>query len=83
MVNWQITAKTIYCEAVDDEVTLVVSRDASARCTGCHKYIAPNAITLRLVRGKTRRLKRNIKCEGEGCPRITDYKNKILAEELN
>ena len=24
MVNWQVTATTIYCDAVDDEITLLV-----------------------------------------------------------
>ena len=81
MTDWKITAKTIYCDAVDDEVTIIVHKDGPVSCTGCRKYDQPNSITLRMVREKTRRLKRPPKCEGEQCPRITQYKEKILAEE--
>ena len=42
MVNWQITATTIYCDAVDDEVTLLVYTDRSVRCTGYKKYGEPS-----------------------------------------
>jgi hypothetical protein len=38
MVDWEITATTIYCKAVDDEVTLLVSADGTCRCTGRQKY---------------------------------------------
>ena len=34
MVDWQVTATTIYCDAVDDDVTLLVYKDGSAKCTG-------------------------------------------------
>ncbi len=81
MVNWQITAKTIYCDAVDDEVTLMVYKDASCHCTGFRKYNEPNAVTQKMISEKTRHLKRSIKCEGEQCYRLTQYKDKIMAEE--
>jgi hypothetical protein len=82
MMGWQITAKTIYCDAVDDEVTLLVYKDGTAHCTGCRKYDQPNAITAGTIKKKTRRLKRPVKCEGEGCFRLTHYKDKILSEEI-
>ena len=81
MVGWQVTAKTIYCDAVDDEVTLLIYKDGKAHCTGCKKYDDPSAITAGIIKRKTRRLKRPIKCEGEGCFRFTQYKEKILREE--
>jgi len=81
MVGWQITAKTIYCDAVDDEITVQVYKDGTTLCTGCKKYNEPNRITHDIVKEKTRRLKRPIKCEGEQCPRVTQYKEKILSEE--
>ena len=81
MAGWQVTAKTIYCEAVDDEVTLMVYKDAAALCTGCKKYTRPNALTRAATREKTRRLKRPVKCRGEQCPRIIEYKTQILSEE--
>jgi hypothetical protein len=81
MTDWQITAKTIFCEAVDDEVTVVVLRSGTVHCTGYRKYEQPNDITRTLVKEKTHRLKRAVKCEGEDCPRVTGYKNQILAEK--
>jgi hypothetical protein len=81
MADWKMTAKTIFCEAVDDEVTLLLSRDGSIRCTGFKKYNQPNSFTLGLIKQKTGRLKRPVKCEGEQCPRVTGYKKQIMAEE--
>jgi hypothetical protein len=81
MSNWQTTAKTIFCEAVDDEVTVMVYKNKSVRCTGCKKYTEPNDITRKLVQEKNRRLAKTIKCEGEDCPRVTGYRDAILAEE--
>jgi hypothetical protein len=81
MTNWQITAKTIFCEAVDDEVTVLVYKNGSTRCTGARKYNQPSSVTANLVREKTLRLKRPVKCDGEPCSAVMEYKNKILAEE--
>jgi hypothetical protein len=81
MTDWEITAKTIFCEAVDDEVTVMVQKSGAARCTGCRKYNQPNDFTRTMVKEKTRRLKRPIKCEGEDCPRVTGYKDQIVAEK--
>jgi hypothetical protein len=81
MADWKITAKTIFCDAVDDEVTLLLYRNGTIRCTGCKKYNEPNSITLALIKGKNSHLKKPIKCEGEQCPRVTGYKEQIMAEE--
>jgi hypothetical protein len=81
MPDWQITAKTVFCDGVDDEVTWLVYRDGTTRCTGCLKYGRPNDVTRQLIRAKTRCLKRPIRCEGEKCPRISDYKDQIFRED--
>jgi hypothetical protein len=81
MTDWQITAKTIFCEAVDDEVTILLYKDGTARCTGSRKYNQPNDITRTLVKEKQSKLKRHIQCEGEDCPRVSGYKNQIMAEK--
>jgi TATA-box binding protein (TBP) (component of TFIID and TFIIIB) len=80
MTDWQITAKTIFCEAVDDEVTVIVHSNGAVNCTGCRKYDQPNDMTRILVKEKTRKIKRAVKCEGESCPRVTGYKNQIQTE---
>ena len=38
MVNWQVTATTLYCDTVNDEVTILVYKDWSVMCTGYTKY---------------------------------------------
>ena len=81
MVNWQITATTTYCDAEDEEVTLMVYKDWSTKCTGYRKYGEPNREMLNLLEKKSRRLKRRLECTGPECPRVTQYKGKLFSEE--
>jgi hypothetical protein len=81
MVDWQVTATTIYCEAVDEEVTILVYKDFSTKCTGYAKYAAPTPELTSLLRKKSKRLGRPLECEGPACPRVTGYKEKLAAEE--
>ncbi len=80
MVNWQVTATTIYCGAVDDEVTILVQKDWSVQCTGYRKYGESGKEAINLAR-KSKQLRRQIKCEGPECRRVVQYKEKLLAEE--
>jgi hypothetical protein len=34
----RLTAKTIYCDAVDDDATIIVYKDWRTKCTGYDKY---------------------------------------------
>lgn len=81
MVDWKITAATIYCEDVDDEVTLLVYRDGTAKCTSCEKYTNPDKKTSKTIRTKCQLLKRQIVCKGQVCHRVTEYRDRIFAEE--
>jgi hypothetical protein len=81
MSNWQTTAKTIFCEAVDDEVTVMVYKDFSAHCTGCKKYSQPNDMTKKIMVGKKRHAGHLVCCEGEGCQRVSAYRAIIQSEE--
>ena len=81
MVNWQVTATTIYCDAVDDEVTLLVYKDWSVKCTGHRKYGEPSKEILNLLKRKNKQLKRQLECEGSECCRVIQYKEKLFAEE--
>ena len=82
MVNWQLTATTIYCDAVDDEVTLLVYKDWSVKCTGYRKYGESSKESLSLLKRKSEQLKRRLECEGPECCRVIQYKEKLLAEEV-
>ena len=81
MVDWQITAATIYCLAVDDEVTIMVHKDWSIKCTGYNKYSQPGKETTSLLKKKGKRLNRQLECQGLECHRIIQYKEKLLSEE--
>ncbi len=80
MVNWQVTAKTIYCDAVDDEITIMVQKDFSVKCTGYYKYGESGESSTNLIK-KSKRIKRQLRCEGPGCQRATQYKERLLKEE--
>ncbi len=82
MINWQITAKTIYCDAVDDEVTIMVLKDWSVRCTGYYKYGGSDKNSDSLKK-KAKKIKHQLKCEGQECSRVTQYKERLFEEETN
>lgn len=71
MVNWQITAKTIYCDSVGEEVTIIIRKDWSARCTG-HSQPPGSGIP------RNRNLNA---CEGLGCHSVIGYVNQLKQEE--
>jgi hypothetical protein len=79
--DWQVTATTIYCDAVDDEVTVLVYKDWSTRCSGYTKYREPAKATAAQLRKKGKRLGHKLGCEGLECHRVTQYKEKLAREE--
>ncbi len=81
MVNWQVTGTTIYCDDVDDEVTILVYKDWSVKCTGYKEYGKPSKDTTNLLKKKSRQLKRRLECAGPECHRAIQYKEKLLSEE--
>jgi hypothetical protein len=82
MSDWQLTATTIYCNAVDDDVTLIVDKDFNIRCTGYLKYATNlDKKTARTLEQKSRKLRRKLKCEGPQDFRVTSYRDKLIAEE--
>ncbi len=81
MVNWKVTATTIYCDVVDDEVTLLVYKDGSAKCIAYTKYGKPDKETLNLLKKKSNQLKRHLECEGPECHWVMQYRDKLFAEE--
>jgi hypothetical protein len=80
MGDWQVTATTIYCDAVDDDVTIIVYPDWTTRCTGFAKY-SEGSGNPKLLGKKSRELKRLLKCEGPLDHRVTDYRDKLSKEE--
>ncbi len=81
MVNWQVTATTIHCGAVDDEVTLMVYKDGSARCVGYKRYGEPSREIRKLMEREGKRVGRKLECGGPECCRLVQYRDKLFAEE--
>jgi hypothetical protein len=81
MVDWEITATTIYCDAVDDEVTLMVTADGTTRCTGLDKYLKPSRETSREMNNRGKKLGRKIACEGDACQRIKLYRDELMGKK--
>jgi hypothetical protein len=78
VTEWQVTATTIYCEAVDDDVTLIVDKDWNVTCTGYKKYSTNlSKETAGILKQKSRRLGRSLKCEGPHDSRVTDYRDRL------
>lgn len=82
MVDWQVTATTIYCDAVHDDVTITVYQDWSTRCTGYGKYVENlNEEAAKKLRRKAKRQGRNLRCEGPLDYRVTDYRDRLVTED--
>jgi hypothetical protein len=81
MPDWKTTATTIYCNAVDDEVTLIVTADGTARCTGQQKYAKPNKETAREMKKKSRKSGKPLGCSELECSRVVQYRDRLLGEK--
>ena len=81
MANWQITTTTIYCDAIDDEATLMIYADGTLKCTGYTKYFNPDCEEEKLLKQRGKASNRVLKCEGLECQRVTGYRDKLLAED--
>jgi hypothetical protein len=78
--DWEITATTVYCDAVDDEVTLIVYADGTFRCTGRDKYFKPDKETYRAMKKKSRG-RGQLRCRDNDCTLVKDYRDNILGRE--
>jgi hypothetical protein len=79
--DWELTATTVYCDAVDDEVTLILNADGTLKCTGRDKYLKPDKETSRTMRKKSQRRRKPLACRDNECTIIIDYRNNILGNE--
>jgi hypothetical protein len=79
--NWEITTIGLRCDYTSDFVTIIVNRDWMAKCAWHLKYKlnASKAQTEKI--GKTTK-QRIDKCVGTDCPIVTEYRDKLIEEEL-
>lgn len=65
MVSWKITATTVHCHEINGYVSIMVSGNGKASCTG-HLNMAEN-----VANG----------CQGIQCNQVESYRQKLFAEE--
>ena len=80
MVDWQVTAVTINCSAVAEEVTIIVKNDWSVKCTGFEKIAHSRQARIEMLK-RSINLKRALDCKGMQCPQIMEYIQKLQTEE--
>ena len=78
MADWEVTATTIYCEAVDDEVTVIVHRGGTLSCTGRQKYARPGKETPRANKKKDQRPGKRPDCSEAECSRVIQCRDRLL-----
>ena len=82
MRDWKVTAKAIYCDAVEDDVIIMVYHDGSLKCTGYAKYGMPgDTESLAILKKKSRILNRTLRCEGPQDIRLTSYRDALTVED--
>jgi hypothetical protein len=80
MADWVLTATTIYCDAVDDEVTLLAYKDGTLKCTGYDKYGKPGKETARGIKIRSQQSGKQLECAGLQCHRLIQYRDKSLVD---
>jgi hypothetical protein len=80
MSDWQVTAVTISCPNVAEEVTIAIKSDWSVRCSGFEKYASSRRARLALV-DRSLTIKRVLECKNVDCNQITEYIQKLQTEE--
>jgi hypothetical protein len=81
MIDWEVTATTIFCESVNDEVTIIVNRDGAVRCSGRQKYEKPGKEDKKTLKTKSRLMGKELACLGENCAAVKKYCDKMLSEK--
>ncbi len=76
MIDWELTATTVYCESVGDEVTLLVTADGTCRCTGRQKYAGPGEET-----SKKGRRPGKPACAPTECAIMVQYREKVFGDK--
>ena len=78
MADWQITATTIYCSDIDDEVTLILHGDGAVKCTHMPRYANPDKNTAATLKKKSRKAGKTLRCLADSCPRLPEYRTQWM-----
>ena len=81
MVDWEVTATTIYCEDVDDEVTIIVSGNGTVKCTGVQKYVKVSKETKQELKRKSQQKGKTLLCKDAICTKLPEYRDELLKKK--
>jgi len=81
MVDWEVTATTILCDDVDDEVTIIVNKDGIVTCTGRQKYSNPDKEAANELKKRSRKRGKSLVCKGDACAKVTRYRDELLSKK--
>lgn len=77
-VAWKVTATTLYCEAIGDDVTIMLYKDGTIKCTG--SAVAGNGAQARArrMKDKSKALGRELAClSPQPCAMTSCFENEI------
>jgi hypothetical protein len=81
MVDWEVTATTIYCDDVDDEVTIIVQGNGTVRCTGSQKYALNNKEAQKELKKKSQKAGKPLLCKDNACPKLPKYRDELMKKK--
>jgi hypothetical protein len=81
MVDWELTATTIYCDDVDDEVTIIVQGNGTVKCTGSQKYAVTNKQAQKELKKKSQKAGKVLLCKDTVCQKLPKYRDELMQKK--
>jgi hypothetical protein len=81
MVDWEVTATTIFCDDVDDEVTIIVNQDGTVKCTGSQKYSKTSKEALKELKKKSKKMGKTLACKDTACSKLPKYRDELMKKK--
>jgi hypothetical protein len=81
MVDWEVTATTIFCDSVRDEVTIIIKEDGSVKCSGRLKYNTQIKKNKNSSKKMSKADSNQIVCLGVDCVTVKQQRAKVLGEK--
>ena len=81
MVDWEVTATTIFCDDVDDEVTILVYQNGTTKCTGSQKYSKTSKESVKELKKKSQKTGKSLVCKDSACSKLTKYRDELMKKK--
>ena len=81
MVDWEVTATTIFCDDVDDEVTIIVNQNGTAKCTGSQKYSKASKERSKSLKRRASKWVSRSPAKTTPVLKLTKYRDELLSKK--